>query len=224
MKEGTAKILIVEDDVNTCNMLSRIIKHFGYDCHYVKNGEDCISYIENHEVDLVFLDYFLPGINGLDVLKTIRKKYSNLELPIIMATSLDNTSDIVEVLKFGANDYITKPFNKKIILARIKTQIDLVHYYLLKLEHKETEALNSMIITYNHEINDPLTIIRDFFSSAYAQEITFEKEKKAADRIAEVLKKIEEVTLSSISYTEYFENSKKIDISNMICVRNTKKE
>src|SRR5712691_13561804 len=81
--------------------------------------------IEAQQFDLVLLDIMMPGISGLDVLKSLRQRYSVTDLPVIMATAKDQSEDIVAALQLGANDYVTKPLDFPVVLARIQTQLSL---------------------------------------------------------------------------------------------------
>jgi DNA-binding response OmpR family regulator len=73
----------------------------------------------------VLLDILMPRISGLDVLRLLRARYPAADLPVIMATAKDQSSDVVEALQLGANDYVTKPFDFPVVLARIQTQLSL---------------------------------------------------------------------------------------------------
>jgi DNA-binding response OmpR family regulator len=75
--------------------------------------------------DVVLLDVMMPGISGLEVRKILRKRHAMADLPVIMATAKDQSSDIVEALQLGANDYVTKPLDFPVVLARVETQLSL---------------------------------------------------------------------------------------------------
>ena len=121
---------------------------------------------------------------------------------------------IVECLKLGANDYITKPANHEIALARIKTQLDLLSYYQDSLQKRELETLNAMIVTYNHEINNPLTVaignLRDDIKDM--DNAKLKKSKDAMYRIAKIVRSIQDVTRSNLKFSSYSARSKIIDI------------
>ena len=81
--------------------------------------------ITTQKFDLVLLDIMMPRISGLEVLRILRARYPAADLPVIMATAKDQSSDVVEALQLGANDYVTKPFDFPVVLARIQTQLSL---------------------------------------------------------------------------------------------------
>ncbi|MCZ6873486.1 MAG: response regulator, partial [bacterium] len=121
--QGT--ILVVDDNEMNRDMLARRLARRGYTVAVAEDGQQALQMIEAQPFDLVLLDIMMPGISGLDVLKTARERYSMADLPIIMATAKDQSEDIVAALKLGANDYVTKPLDFPVVLARTQTQLSL---------------------------------------------------------------------------------------------------
>jgi serine/threonine protein kinase len=101
----------------------RRLKRAGYVVTAAENGAKALELIDNEKFHLVLLDILMPGLSGIDVLQAVRIKYSLTELPIIMATAVDDTEEVVKALDLGANDYVIKPFDFPIVLARIKTHL-----------------------------------------------------------------------------------------------------
>lgn len=114
------KILIVEDDEKIARFIELELLHEGYEILKADNGRDGLEITEKGEVDLVLLDIMIPQINGLEVLRRIRK---TSDLPVIMLTARDAVMDKVSGLDAGADDYITKPFAIEELLARIRTAL-----------------------------------------------------------------------------------------------------
>ena len=112
------KILIVEDDEKLRNELETFLKNNGYIVFGLKSFDNCIEDILESNSDLILLDINLPFFDGEYICKEIRKKS---EIPIIMVTSRDNEMDELLSINYGADDYITKPFNTHILLARISS-------------------------------------------------------------------------------------------------------
>ncbi len=104
-------------------MLSRRLSRKGYQVKTASNGHEALKMIENGAFDLILLDIMMPGLNGIEVLKILRQKYSTAELPIIMATAKDRSEDVVEALELGANDYVTKPIDFPVVLARVTAHL-----------------------------------------------------------------------------------------------------
>jgi DNA-binding response OmpR family regulator len=111
------KILVIEDERKIARFIELELIHEGYNVEVKYNGIDGLKRVEESEPDLVLLDIMLPGLNGMEVCMRIRQ-FS--EVPIIMLTAKDETTDKVMGLDLGANDYITKPFVTEELLARIR--------------------------------------------------------------------------------------------------------
>jgi len=107
------------------DMLSRRLERRGYAVAVAADGHQALEMIGARPFDAVLLDIMMPGISGLEVLKTLRERYSVADLPVIMATAKDESSDIVAALNLGANDYVTKPLDFPVVLARVQTQLSL---------------------------------------------------------------------------------------------------
>ncbi len=120
-------ILIVDDEMVNLQVLSNHLLLNNYKVIKANNGEEALNKLEgNGKVpDLILLDIMMPRMNGFQVCQKIREKYPPNQLPVIMLTVKNQTSDIIEGFNSGANDYITKPFSKNELLARIKTHIEL---------------------------------------------------------------------------------------------------
>lgn len=114
------KILIVEDEEKIARFIELELKHEGYEVIKANNGRTGLEIAEKGEVDLVILDVMLPEINGLEVLRRIRKVS---DIPVIMLTARDAVMDKVSGLDAGADDYVTKPFAIEELLARIRTAL-----------------------------------------------------------------------------------------------------
>jgi len=119
------KILLVDDTKNIINNILNLLVANNYLVKFVNNSFEAIHLLKKDDFDLVLLDLFMPNINGFEILKTIRKKFSNIELPIIMLTDESSVDDITKFLEFGSNDYISKDTDFSIINARIKAQLNL---------------------------------------------------------------------------------------------------
>ncbi len=112
------KILLAEDEKRMNRALCEILRQEGYEVTSVDNGEDALYEIEGNTYDLVVLDVMMPGMNGYSVAKQARK--SGIKTPILMLTAKSELDDKVEGLDSGADDYLTKPFMTKELLARLR--------------------------------------------------------------------------------------------------------
>ena len=116
----SAKILIVEDEEKIARFIELELKHEGYAVEKAPDGRTGLSLAENGAYDLVLLDVMLPELNGLEVLRRLRK---SSDIPVILLTARDTVVDKVSGLDMGADDYVTKPFAIEELLARIRVAL-----------------------------------------------------------------------------------------------------
>ncbi len=120
-------ILVVDDNEDNRDMLSRRLNRRGYQSIVMDSGEAALDYIQNHDnVALVLLDIMMPGIDGIETLRRIRQTYSRNQMPVLMVTAKAQSDDMVRAFELGANDYITKPIDFAVTLARVETQLAIV--------------------------------------------------------------------------------------------------
>ncbi len=117
------KILIIEDDDDIRELIAFNLEISGYEIIKCDNGEDGIRQAVQMAPDLILLDVTLPGIDGFEVCRRIKKDQSLKETTVIMLTARTDDNDIITGLETGADDYITKPFRPKVLLARVKTAL-----------------------------------------------------------------------------------------------------
>ena len=117
------RLLIVDDVADNRIILSRRFQRRGFDVAEAASGPAALELIGNDKFDLVLLDVMMPGMSGFEVLQRIRDDYTQGELPVVMATAKTQSEDIVQGIKLGANDYITKPIDFAIALTRVEAQI-----------------------------------------------------------------------------------------------------
>jgi two-component system response regulator RegX3 len=111
------RILVVEDEVSYSDPLSYLLKKEGYEVAVVETGPEALEEFDRAGADLVLLDLMLPGLSGTDVCRAIRQRSS---VPVIMLTAKDSEIDKVVGLEIGADDYVTKPYSSRELLARVK--------------------------------------------------------------------------------------------------------
>ncbi|MCB1176873.1 MAG: response regulator, partial [Leptospiraceae bacterium] len=124
--EGMGSVLVVDDEQVNLHVLRNQLKTQNYDTTIAINGMEAIDLLNKGiKPDIVLLDIMMPKMNGYEVCKVIREKYSIAELPILLITAKNQISDLLEGMESGANDYITKPFTLKELLARVKTHLNV---------------------------------------------------------------------------------------------------
>ena len=114
-------VLVVDDDQDLAEMLGIVLNGVGMEVDLVSRGDEAIEVFKNSQPDLVLLDIMLPGTDGIEVCKAIRKQSSRV--PIVMLTAKGDTHDIVKGLEAGADDYMVKPFKPSELIARIRTRL-----------------------------------------------------------------------------------------------------
>jgi len=144
MKPHTNRLLIVDDNEMNRDMLARRLARKGYDVLVANGAHDLVESIKQDGVDLVLLDIEMPEITGLDALRILRKVYSAAELPVIMVTAKNQSEDIITALDLGANDYLTKPIDFPVAVARISTQLAHKHAQEALKESEERYALAAL--------------------------------------------------------------------------------
>ena len=113
-------VLVVEDDDDVRELLRYNISREGYDLTCVTSGEEALAKMGPPFPDIVILDLMLPGVDGLEVCRTIRQRNDTRNVPVVMLTAKGEDADIVTGLELGADDYITKPFSPRVLIARIR--------------------------------------------------------------------------------------------------------
>lgn len=177
------KILVVEDEKNIRKVIKKILEMNEFEVLEACDGAEAMDIFYSKKIDLVILDWMLPKINGIEVLKMIRKESS---LPVLMLTAKSQEDDEVEGLEVGANDYLKKPFSLKILIARVKKLLNLIggnkKYGVLEIDSnnhkvyikekeinispKEFELLNYLILNSGIVLNRE-KILADVWDFAY---------------------------------------------------------
>jgi DNA-binding response OmpR family regulator len=116
----SARILVIEDDAEINQLVTKYLNKEGFDTQSVHNGKEAITHISSQEYQLIILDLMLPKVDGLEVLRKIREKKT---LPVIVLSAKDREMDKIRALELGADDYITKPFTIGELIARVKAQL-----------------------------------------------------------------------------------------------------
>lgn len=139
-----ASILVVEDDVDIQQLVSYNLIKSGFNVSCADSGEEALDVLGREHFDLVFLDIMLPGKDGIEVCAIIREKASHNDLAIIMLTAKSEEHDIVTGFGCGADDYVTKPFSPKVLVARAQAMLrrKKVRENVEERQGKGTESIN----------------------------------------------------------------------------------
>lgn len=116
-------ILVVDDEEDILELIQYNLAREGYRITGATSGEQALNKVRSKSFDLIVLDLMLPGIDGLEVAKTLKKNKKTKDIPIVMLTAKGEEADVVTGLELGADDYITKPFSPRILVARIRAAL-----------------------------------------------------------------------------------------------------
>src|SRR2546427_1587682 len=134
-------LLIVDDNEMNRDMLARRLIRKGYSVRVAQSAHEMENRIQQEQFDLVLLDIEMPDVSGLEALATLRNTYSPIQLPVIMVTARNQSDDVVKALELGANDYLTKPVDFPVALARISTHLSYKRAEQALRESEERYAL-----------------------------------------------------------------------------------
>jgi len=153
MDRGHGRLLIVDDDQLNRDTLIDCLQPRGFDMRASANGDEALALIDQQRFDALLLDITMPGMDGFEVLRRVRAKHPATRLQIIMLTGSDERRHVVDALRLGANDYIVKPFDLSVVLARIRTQLSLKKSVdrIVALE-RDMERKNEQLAQANREL------------------------------------------------------------------------
>jgi eukaryotic-like serine/threonine-protein kinase len=118
-----ARLLVVDDNVDNCEMLRRRLDRRGFAVQVALSGAEALDALESAPFDAVLLDIQMPDMSGLEVLRKLRERYAKTALPVVMATAQTGSEHMVEAFRLGANDYVTKPLDFPVVVARLENQL-----------------------------------------------------------------------------------------------------
>lgn len=204
------KILVVEDSRAVQMAIAGLLE--GYELVSARNEQECFNALSSNVFDLIILDVFLDGASGWDICKRLREDNKYLNTPILFLTAARQPKDLLQCFQSGGNDYIAKPFTPEELLVRVQTHLRVKKLSEELTRKKELEAVNALVITYNHEINNALTIalakVEKIRLNAPSEDI--DKLQKALNRISDLVKTIGE--LKEVKRSSYSNQTQMISI------------
>jgi phosphoserine phosphatase RsbU/P len=179
MTAGLGSVLVVDDDANNRDLLSRRLRRVGYDAEVAADGQQALALIGEQSFDVILLDVMMPGLDGFEVLKIVRELHAATDLPVIMATAKDESDDVIHALGLGANDYVTKPLDFPVVVARIQTQISL------KRAVEQVRLLERRLAERNHDLEAANSrMSRDLRAAARIQEALLPRTSPDVPRVS----------------------------------------
>ncbi|HEX2983716.1 MAG TPA: response regulator [Ignavibacteriales bacterium] len=204
------KILIVDDNPDNVLLLDKILSREGYETLKAYTGKDGLDLAVREIPDLILLDVMMPDMDGITVCRELTSTDRTNNIPVILVTAKTAPEETNEGFLAGAMDYIKKPFDRVDLLARINSAIKTKENQKLKLEYEKMKMFAATVLTANHEIKQPLTLI-SLSSSAIKRELAKESVSKEAvinkiasiegaiKDIANILEKMNEIKTPSIA-------------------------
>ncbi len=240
MNKRKFKILTVDDNIKNIQVVGSILKESDYQVGFAFNGTQAIELLSSSDdYDLVLLDVNMPGIDGYETCRRIRKNKQLKDIPVIFLTALDDTKNLVEGFEAGGQDYITKPFNTQELLMRVQTHVELKHsreqlknanllleQKVAERTHQLSEANKELVKVNNelqgldevkadflklisHEINTPLNGIIGF-TSILKEELANNKFYELLQYLDVSAKRLEKFAQLSLLVTEFRTKKKAI--------------
>ncbi len=151
------RILIADDDPFNRELLQMELSDAGFEVIVASDGEDALKKVRELPVDLLLLDVMMPKIDGVELVRKLRQQKEFENLPIILLTAKAQTKDKLLGLEAGANDYITKPFDIRELLARVKVQLRLAELERQSLEAERVKGVLEMAGAAAHELSQPIS-------------------------------------------------------------------
>ena len=153
------KILIIDDNNLNLRMIELILQNKEYEVSTALSGQEGLEIAAKEQPDLILLDIMMPVLDGFEVCRRLKSDEATEGIPIIFLTSKTDSDGIVKGFELGAADYVTRPFNRTELLARLKTHLALKESRDRVLELERKNSILAMGTTTNHEINQPLTVL-----------------------------------------------------------------
>lgn len=213
-KNNQRMVLIVDDIPKNIQLLGSILKEHNYRIAMATNGKQALEIARSTLPDIILLDIMMPGMDGFEVCRQLKSSEKTGHIPIIFITGRTDVEDIVTGFELGGVDYVTKPFNKVELLARIKTHLDLKEAQDKIIQLEKKNAVFAMSVTANHEINQPLTVLQgnlDMFKSSLDPDDLTERQQKSLSKMESSVEKIRGILekfrdSTSIHFEEYLDD------------------
>jgi DNA-binding response OmpR family regulator len=208
------QVLVVEDEPLSQDMLVRRLSSRGMRVATASDGQECLDWLKSNVPDLILLDIQMPRMSGLEVLKRVREQFTHDALPIILVTALGENEDVVRGLEAGANDYVVKPINLPVLLARVGVCLRIKYDVALLIEAERQRVLISALGESCHRLAQPMTAVSMTLESMIQEPPRDTEETRRQLRqvlqwtreVADVIHKMQKVgTLRPVPFTERME-------------------
>ena len=207
------KILVVDDQKDNVFVLEERLTREGFEVLSAYNGPTCLTLASEESPDLILLDVMMPGMSGFEVCKKLSTNEETKLIPVLLVTALTEAEDLKEGFQAGAFDYIKKPFNRIELIARIKSALSFRESQKVMLEIEKVQTYAATVITANHEIKQPLTLI-NLSTAAINRELR--KDELSKEVVNKRVTFIEEATKDIISVLQKLSSIKVPVLTNWV--------
>lgn len=214
-----AKILIVDDKTANRKLLKAIFAKDKKDYEVIEaeSGKDALKAVKADPPDIILLDVMMPDMDGFQVCTKLKEDEKYNAIPVLFITAMGEIEDKVKGFEAGGADYITKPLDAAEVKARVNAHLRIKEAEAERIQSRQMETVKNMIVTYNHEMNQPLTAIQGY-ADMLADDVdkddenyeVFKTIKEQTARVVKILDKIK--SLEIIETTEYIPGSTMIDL------------
>lgn len=203
-------VLLVEDEPMSQDVLSRRLETQGYRVVTVKDGIECLEWLATNRADVVLMDISMPRMNGIECLREIRKSYSYDSLPVIIVSAMVDSDDVVAGIEAGANDYVVKPVNFRVLRARIHACLRLKSTVSVLVEAERQrvmmETLSRSAAKLAAPLNEVINTVENVMKKTLADEMAQEELHQTVACIEEVIDVLEQIKQvgqnADVPYTE----------------------
>ncbi|NIM10863.1 MAG: response regulator [Candidatus Aminicenantes bacterium] len=217
-------ILIVDDVPQNLQVLGNFLSGNDYDISMAANGQKALEMANKIWPDLILLDVIMPEMDGFQVCQELKAKAETKDIPVIFLTAKTQMEDILKGFEVGAVDYVTKPFNKEELLARVSTHVALKNAQKEIVTLEQKNVVLALALTASHELNQPLTVLKGnlelFQNSINKNNLTdrqqnfIKKMEQSIDKIETILEKFTDLDSSSIHFEDYLGKKKMVIFEN----------
>jgi len=218
-EKRTMKALIVDDSITGRMLLREVLlgAHAGYEVSLAESGADALAKITANRPDIILLDVMMPGMDGFEVCRILKADKKTEIIPVLFITAMESVQGMIQGFQAGAADYITKPFLAEEVWARVAAHLRIKIAEEERQQIGNLEAIKNMVVTYNHNMNQPLMAAITYLELLLAKteegdnrHPTILKAKGEMGKIAAILKKIQE--LEKLKVVDYVGDVKMFDL------------
>lgn len=218
MNENRHTVLIVDDNIDTVELLRKRLKAEGYNTIEAYDGEEALKKVQETIPDIIILDVMMPKIDGYEVCDRLKKDEKTKMIPIIMLTAKSDVESRVKGLDTGADDYVPKPFDYRELSARIRSLLQRKESAERAIEEQREESVRKLIDSLSHEIRNPIVSIAGFAKKVYDNLPPGDPNKpylmtilQESERLEKLLREILNLKMIAVGFLEYVDPKEAVE-------------